>query len=472
MSNTKSEPNLHPVGGTESTRDIRDPVVRPSFFLASTESVKFNFADLIPLTYQIMFRHLHVGPDVIRAFQNRQLRRLVNYAYRKTPFYRRHFDQAGLKPSDIKTVDDLVKIPFTTRQDLQDHGRDMVSVDYRPGRLPTFSTSGSSGSPITVRMSTEEHFIKLLFRLRCLRYWGAKLSDRHVNLHLSGRKRTWAFEMSRKIVHSLGLAVNTIVDCRLPAQEIASALRRASPNILIGYARAIHHLAVYLMEQGGPELRLRLVMTGAEELSDDMRQDISQAFQAPVYNYYGSWEMGTMAWECRHTGLLHTNDDGVVLEIVKDGRPARPGEEGQVIGTNLACLAMPRIRYQQGDLVIKGPDRCSCGLPFGSISRIRGRLDDVFILPSGRVVNYYGVLQFLDYEVRLIRQFQLIQEERGRFHLKIVPRREVSLESLEGVRQRALERLGEKVEFTMALVDRIPPEPSGKYKRVISRVAR
>ena len=440
--------------------------------LPSSQGRSFNYADLGPIAYRVLVRHPRANPQTIREYQNRQLRRLVTYAYHKTPYYRRRFDEVGLKPSDILTVDDLVKIPVTTRDDLQDHGPEMASRDLDLSRLQEFKTSGSSGRPICVRMTTEEQFIKLLFRLRYLRYWGARLSHRQVNLHLTGRKRAWAFEALRKSVHSLGLAVNTPVDCRGPVQEIASELRRVSPDILIGYARALHRLAGYIMEEGGPEPRLRLVMSGAEELTEDMRRTISRAFQAPVYNYYGSWEMGAMAWECKDTGLLHTNDDGVVLEILKDGRAARPGEQGEVIGTNLTCLAMPRIRYQQGDLVVKGPDVCSCGLPFGTISHIRGRLDDLFILPSGKTANYYAILQFLDHEVQLIRHFQLVQEERHRFHLKIVPRGEITPKMLEDIKKRTLDRLGEQVEFSIVLVDAIPPEPGGKFKRVISRVAR
>jgi phenylacetate-CoA ligase len=440
--------------------------------LPSSQSRSFNQADLIRLAYRILIRHPRSTPEFIRAHQNRQLRRLVTYAYHKTVFYRRHFDQAGLKPTDIMTIADLAKIPITTRDDLQEHGLEMLSHDFRPADLQVFKSSGSSGKPVCVKLSVEEQFIKLMFRLRYLRYWGARPLDRHVNLHLAGRKRARAFETLQKVVHGLGLSVNTPVDCRRPVEEIASEVRRISPDILIGYAGSLHSLADHMSTDGGHAIRPRFVMSGAEELTDDMRRTIGQAFQAPVYNYYGSWEMGAVAWECKTTGLLHTNDDGVILEILKDGRPAAPGEQGEVIGTNLAALAMPMIRYQQGDLVVRGPKVCACGLPFGTISQISGRVNDVFVLPTGETVNYYGVLQFLDHEVQLIRQFQLIQEDLHHLNLKIVPRREIPPKMLKDIGKRVLDRLGEQVEFNITLVDSIPPEPGGKFKRVISRVSR
>ena len=83
-----------------------------------------------------------------------------------------------------------------------------------------------------------------------------------------------------------------------------------------------------------------------------MRRHITETFAAPVFNLYASNEFNVIAWECQETGELHTCDDGVIIEVLKDGRPAAAGERGEVVGTNLHSFAMPLIRFRLGDIII------------------------------------------------------------------------------------------------------------------------
>ena len=122
-------------------------------------------------------------------------------------------------------------------------------------------------------------------------------------------------------------------------------------------------------------VRPRVVIVGGEAATPAMRLRIRETFAAPLCETYASHECPLMAWECRHSGDLHTCDDGVLVEVLRDGRPAEPGERGEVVVTNLHAYAMPFIRYRIGDSGHPGAP-CGCGVPFATIGRIQSGPDD------------------------------------------------------------------------------------------------
>jgi phenylacetate-CoA ligase len=170
-----------------------------------------------------------------------------------------------------------------------------------------------------------------------------------------------------------------------------------------------------------------------------------------------------MAWECRHSGDLHTCDDGVLVEVLRDGRPVEAGERGEVVVTNLHAYAMPFIRYRIGDLATRGAP-CGCGAPFATVGEIQGRMIDYFPLPDGRLLHPYEIIGRLVWGPgQWMRQYQLVQERRDRVVLYVVA------EEPPGGRLEELDRtvrpiLGAGVEFDVQVVGRIPFETTGKLR--------
>jgi len=122
-------------------------------------------------TMYSLLRHPHVAREVIVAFQNKQLRRLITHAYKNVPYYRRLFDQNGLKPNDIKSVSDLSIVPITSKKDLQSlPAEEVVARGVNPKNLIVRRTSGSSGEPLTIRRTWLEERLLGLFRLRAMHY--------------------------------------------------------------------------------------------------------------------------------------------------------------------------------------------------------------------------------------------------------------------------------------------------------------
>jgi phenylacetate-CoA ligase len=212
-------------------------------------------------------------------------------------------------------------------------------------------------------------------------------------------------------------------------------------------------------------------MVGGEVLTPLMRTQITKAFSAPVFETYGSHEFNLIARQCKETGELHVCDDCVILEVIKDGRPAEIGERGEVVCTGLHSFAMPFIRYRLGDIVTKGPDVCPCGQPFSTISAVQGRMLDYFPLPGGRMLHPYEIIRGIVSEiVPWVSQYQLIQERVDRITCLVVTSTNPTPSQVAIVEDSATKLLGPGVEFRIVLVSEIKFESNGKFRVARSMV--
>jgi len=219
-------------------------------------------------------------------------------------------------------------------------------------------------------------------------------------------------------------------------------------------------------------LRPRLVITAGEVLTPRLRRQIGESFQSPVFEMYSSHELGTAAWQCPRAGTLHVADDAVIVEVLKDGRPAAPGEAGEVVVTRLHGFAMPFIRYRLGDLVTQGDARCPCGAPFSTILTVQGRMLDYFPLAGGRLLHPYEVVAVvLERAKPWLGQYQLTQERANRVVLRVVPLSTPSPAEVAELEQSVRATLGPGIEFRALLVEDIALEGNGKFRVSRSLVA-
>jgi len=405
------------------------------------------------------------GREAMLRDRDRSLRRLIAHAYANVPYYRRLFDRAGVRPRDIRTAADLQAIPITTKDDLRAVPLvDRIARGLSPTELYARSTSGFSGTPFTVLRTRWEQLLTFPIWLRAMRSFGLRVRDRRASVSYVHPGRRSNLGPIRPILNGLGVYRRLQVDCRLPAGDILRALRRCRPDFLGGYSGTIAHLAAVATDRDRRLISPRIVSVGAEVLTNAMRRQIRDAFGAPVYVGYGSLELNLIAWECTETGELHTCDDGVVIEVLKDGRPAEPGETGELVGTNLYSYAMPFIRYAQGDVVTRGAEACACGQPFSTIHGVQGRILDYFTLPDGRRVHPYAIADSALDTARWIRRFQIVQERTDRIVMHVVPSGEPSQQGVEELRRSAACLFGSDVEFRVEFVPELEPEPTGKFR--------
>jgi len=405
--------------------------------------------------------------EEIVSFQNRQLRRLVTHAYENVHYYRKLFDRNRIKPQDIRSVEDLSIIPITSRKDIQSLSvEEVVSRGVNPNHLIDHKTSGSSGEPITIRLTWLEHTIFILFRQHAAMLGpGLRIRDRQASIVLIRPPHPRDNQVPIRVLRSLGLLRKVQIDCLLPPVDIVRRLRDFRPDVLTGFPGVISRISQIISDNDRMVIRPRLIVVGGETLTPLMRTQITEAFSAPVFDFYASYEFSLIAWECKETGELHTSDDTVIVEVLKDGRPAAPGERGEVVGTNLYSFAMPFIRYRLGDIVTKGFETCRCGQTFSTIRAIQGRMLDYFPLPGGRVIHPYEItIPHILGAAPWIRQYQLIQEQEDRIILRAVPSTTPTPQELARLEESVINFLGQDVEFRVVLVPEIQIEPSGKFR--------
>jgi phenylacetate-CoA ligase len=376
------------------------------------------------------------------------------------------FDQNGIKPSDIQSVADLSLIPITSKKDLQLlPPENVVARGVNPENLITHRTSGSSGEPLIIRRTWFEERLFGLLRLRMLRNYGLRFKDRQASVGLVREERYFHDRLSLKIPQAFGFLRKVRVNCLLPPNEIVRVLRNLHPDILSGFSGVLSHISQTINDEDLLSIHPKFVVVGAEVLTPLMRSQIAQAFRAPVFDYYASHEFGLIGWECKKTGEIHTCDDSIVLEILNNERAADPGDRGEVVGTSLHSFAMPFIRYRLGDIVTKGNETCPCGQPFSTIRAIQGRMLDYFPLPDGRAMHPYELIRIIvSDKYPWISQYQLTQEQKDRFILRVVPSINPTQQQLLQLEEAVNSLLGHGMEFQSILVPEIQLEPNGKFR--------
>jgi len=422
---------------------------------------------IIWATYHLakLRRNVWRSPAELETIQVCKLRALVQHAYEHVPYYRHLFDQVGLSPGDIRSLDDLRALPVTTKAALREHPEQARVTPHRDGRnYISETTSGSTGMPFQIHFSRQEHRLRSLNIIRALIETGYRLTDRQA---LIRHERDEA--QSRWWFQNLGIFRKYYV-CVFDDLDVQLAkLRQIRPQHIYGFPSALKCLAQALLEEGITEVRPRVVCTSAEVLDEGTREIIRRGFDAPVLDLYGSVEFGNVAWECPTGAGYHISSDLVLVEFLVDGRPAQPGERAELVCTSLFGYTMPFIRYSLGDVAAPLAGACPCGRGLPLMGPVEGRLVDLIVLPSGRKISPYQFTTTVEL-LPGIRQYQVIQETTTRILVRIVPGAGFSPGTLAEVEARCYRIVAQEAQVSAEVTESLPLEPSGKFRVVKSKV--
>jgi phenylacetate-CoA ligase len=401
-------------------------------------------------------------PAEVAAYQEARLRRLIEHAHANVPYYRTLLRSHGVTPAQIRTLADLDRIPISSKADLRRQPTlDLLAAGLHPDRLRRLQTTGSSGTPFTLYRSSGERRLQHLSWLRLYREFGQRLGDRVVWIVARPSRLDPGFARVSDLLRAAGLENHTL-DVITSPPRLLQLLGRLRPAVVVGYPGMLARLGEDRRQDGLTDIRPRFILAGGEVMTGARRAQIEATWGVPVHEIYSCKEMGLLAWQCRASGMLHVCDDAVVLEVVKDGRPAQVGERGEVVVTSLHSFAMPFIRYRIGDIVTRGATPCACGSPFGTIGQIEGRMLDFFRLPSGRLLHPYELAARLQ-EDGWVGQYQIVQEAADRIVMLIVPGPAFAQEKATAFEARAAAVVDPEVKVRVELVERIEPAPSGKF---------
>jgi phenylacetate-CoA ligase len=250
------------------------------------------------------------------------------------------------------------------------------------------------------------------------------------------------------------------------------------PVQILAYAESIYELSRFIERGNLKVYRPRAVLTSAGTLHEYMRRKIEEVFNAPVFNRYGSREVGDIACECDHHKGLHVSPLTHYIEILRqDGSMAQTGEQGEIVITLLTNYAMPLIRYRIGDMGVWAEKPCTCGRSWPLLREVTGRVTDNFVTSEGKLL-YGGFFRQLLFSQEWIKKYQIIQEDFNHIHIFIVLHKqngttpEFYSEKMKEITQRICLVMGQDCRVKFDFVDDIVSSPSGKYRHTVSKVAR
>jgi phenylacetate-CoA ligase len=418
-----------------------------------------------------------------RDLQKNRLERLLIHAYGNVPYYREVLARAGVvdEKGDVR-LERFRHIPLLDKATIRKRYPDLKSGDLVSREWRENTSGGSTGEP--VRFIQDKGYDAALVAVKMMddRWTGYVTGDNKIVLWGSERDLFTGRENFRTLLGRWFRGERWLNSFRMTPAQMRKHVEQITmfrPVQILAYAESIYELARFIEREGFTIHSPRAIMTSAGVLQAPMREAIERVFKCPVFNRYGSREVGDIACECDHHKGLHVAAPTQYVEVLKpDGMEAAPGETGEIVITNLTNYAMPLIRYRIGDIGALAAESCTCGRGWPLLKNIMGRVSDTFVTKDGSSIHgeyFTHLFYFKDW----IRKFQVIQEDYDRIHIAIVPHLESGgSETTRLGPDREMAELIEKIRFVMgeqcavsyAFVDEIAPSSSGKYRYTISKL--
>ncbi len=324
----------------------------------------------------------------MRELQSERLRELVQRVYDNVPFYQKRMDEAGVKPADIKSIEDISKLPFTNKQDLRDNYPFGLFAVPMKEIVRVHASSGTTGKPTTVGYTRHDLEVWKEVVARCFTMCGIGTEDimqvaYGYGLFTGGLGAHYgAEEVGASVIPISG--GNTRRQLQLMTDYGATALA-CTPSYAL-------HLADAMAEHGYSlkDINLKKGVFGAEPWTENMRLELEKKWGIQAFDIYGLSEvMGPgVSNDCEFHSGLHVNEDHFFPEIVHPDtkEPLPEGEEGELVFTTLTKEGIPLIRYNTRDLSTLNFEKCQCGRTLVRMKKITGRSDDMLII---RGVNLF-----------------------------------------------------------------------------------
>jgi len=348
----------------------------------------------------------------LEKHQFKLLKNLVKYCYENSKVYRNKFKTAGIKPDDIKTLDDAQKIPFTSKFDLRDnYPFGMVAVPL-VDIVELHASSGTTGNPVVGAYTQNDMDVWTELMARSLYTTGVRKEDIMHNAYGYGLfTGGLGFHYGAQKIGTTVLPISggmTERQIKL-MKDLGSTVLCCTPSYAIYLAEA--------MAQGGvnpkKDLKIRMGLFGAEPWSEKIRERIEEKLQIEAFDIYGLTELcgPGVSVECSEHNGLHIWEDHFLIETVdpKTGDVLPAGEEGELVFTTLTKTGLPILRFRTRDISVIENEQCACGRTHSRMLRVTGRSDDMLIIRGVNVFPSqieYVIMGFPELEA----QYQIIVE--------------------------------------------------------------
>ncbi len=418
-----------------------------------------------------------ISHNKLKELQLKRLKQLVANVYSKNKFYKKKFDEAGIKPGDIKTLTDIEKLPFLTKHDLREYYPFGLVCTEMDDIIEIHASSGTTGKPVVGPYTRNDVELWGEVMARSLYANGVRKSDRLQNSYGYGLfTGAHGFEKGAQKIGAMVIAIssgNTQRQINV-MKDFGSTVIACTPS----YSMYIAEVAEEMGLDPINDFNLRIGAFGAEAWSDEMRKSVEKKWHIHAAEHYGLTEIigpGVVS-ECENK-KLHVNADHFLVEVIDPdtGETLEPGEEGELVFTTLTKEAFPAIRFRTKDLASISIEECGCGRTHPIQSRIKGRSDDmmkvkgVIVFPSqieAGLMQVSGVSEF----------YQIIKIKKGditSLSVEVEPTderwKEGHIDELEKKAEDEIYTILNLHVPVKAIQPKSIPRSTGKAKRVIER---
>jgi phenylacetate-CoA ligase len=400
---------------------------------------------------------------------------MLEHAYRNVPYYKKLFAECEIKPSHIKSLEDMKKLPVTEKTTVESQPDLFFPTDTNGRNSVSYWTSGTAGRRLNIHLDKAARVLEFSFYWRHWSWGGYKLGDPFLQIlyDFFGEKRDSRDRVScfNPITRRLIINGNLLREPKLDA--IIKEIKKRKILFFKGAPSTVYTFALMLKERPPDVLSFKAVFTSGGMLLSHQRKTIEQTFGCKVFDSYGNIEGTAAICQCEKGGY-HINSDYGILEtedlLPLDMKSGKRNIIGRAIGTNLYNFAMPLIRYSHDDLIEIAPEdeRCSCGRTLPLAKSILGRCKDTIMTPDGRYVpKMHDILN----RVEGIMLGQIIQEELDKLVIKICKFQEFCVQREKELIKMASSLLGPNVEIELKYIKfEELVNIRRKYRPVVSKI--
>jgi phenylacetate-CoA ligase len=403
-------------------------------------------------------------PVLQMGYQLQRLQDLLHCARTHVPYYR------GTLPNiTLNSLADLRHIPILEKKSMREAPLSFIDERLSKNEVSLWSTSGSTGTPLRYyhdRTITRAH---QAVADSLLAYFGCNPGARRIRFSgvmVAPFEKTsppyWAYIDWYRQLQCSAFHLSTKT-----CKDYLDALKHAEVTFGTGYATSWHMLASYINELGETVPPLKAIVTDSEGITPEQQAFVEQAFSCPVYQTYGTGEVGQVVMQCGKK-RYHVLTRACIAEVLDDNdQPVLPGHTGRIVITDLTGLHTPFIRYSTGDLATVSEKPCDCGWNTPVWSEIVGRIDDRIRTPDGR---WIGRLSHITKQGIGIRESQIVQTAADAIEIRVVAASQFDANSMDIVLDSAHRYVGAAMKVSWRLVDSLPRTRNGKLKHVVREV--
>lgn len=400
--------------------------------------------------------------DII-SYQEEKLFKLVNHAFNNVQYYNELFKKNKLVPDDIKTIDDLKKLPPLTKEKLVENfkNKKLIAKNISKKDFILSASSGSTGLTTRYYINKSAYGFNIACNLRGWYWMGYRLGDTVIKV--SQNKRNNNLKKLQDFINRTLLYTNRYDEDSL--KKFINYIPSTSSVYLRSYPDPLFFIASHINRKVINELRISAINTTGNILFPEIRKFIEKLFNTKIYDSYGC-EGGVNLFECPTHNYYHCSSESGIIEIVNTkGEDVHVGEDGYLLITNLQNYAMPFIRYDSKDIVTKGGE-CSCGRALLTIKRIQGRDNDIIVTPDKQYLIAQNFTTFIK-NYNSIEQFQIHQKSINELIFNLVVNKNFTKTDTSKIKNYWRKYTNHEMKIYINIVKNIPLLPSDKRRFII-----